>query len=124
MKTLQAVRTDEPITIDGRLDEAAWADAAAVEDFHQISPLEYVEPSQHSIFYVLYDNEALYVAARMYDEPGGVTANVMRQGGDSWSDDQFYIVLDPFNDKRSGYKFQINPHARAMRGCSRAPESR
>ena len=31
MKTLQAVRTDVPITIDGRLDEAAWAGAAVAE---------------------------------------------------------------------------------------------
>jgi hypothetical protein len=116
MKTLQAVRTDVPITIDGRLDEAAWAGAAVAEDFHQISPLEYTEPSQLSTFLVLYDSEALYIAGRMYDEPGGVTANVMRQGGDSWSDDQFYIVLDPFNDKRNGYKFQINPHAARYEG--------
>ena len=117
MKTLQAVRSDEPITIDGRLDEAAWADAAVVEDFHQINPVEYAEPSQRTTFLVLYESEALYIAGRMYDdEPGKVTANVMRQGGQSWSDDQFYIVLDPFNDKRSGYRFQLNPHGAREEG--------
>ncbi len=111
MKSLRAVRTTEPITIDGRLDEAAWASAAIVDDVHQILPDEYSEPSQRTEFLVLYDDDALYLAARMYDdEPDQVVAKVLRQGGMSWLDDQFNIILDPFNDKRSGYRFQVNPH--------------
>lgn len=110
LKTLQAVRTDDPITLDGRLDEPAWATAAVAEDLHQMLPVEYSEPSQRTQFLVLYDDEALYVAARMYDdEPDLVTAKVLRQGGESWRDDQFDLFLHPFNDQRSGYVFQLNP---------------
>ena len=111
MKTLRAVRTSEPITIDGRLDEPAWASAATIDDVYQILPDEYSEPTQRTEFLVLYDDDALYLAARMYDEePDLIVAKVLRQGGMSWLDDQFNIILDPFNDKRSGYRFQVNPH--------------
>ncbi len=116
MKTLEAIRTDEAITIDGLLDEAAWAGAAMVDDIHQILPVEYAEPTQPTSVLVLYDNEALYVAARLYDDPEEITANVLRQGGRSWTDDQLIIVLDPFNDKRNGYKFQLNPHGLRYEG--------
>ena len=123
MKTLEAVRTNEPITVDGRLDESVWLQAAVVDDFHQITPIEYAEPSQQTRFLVLYDNEALYVAARMYDdEPERVTANVLRQGGsDSWRDDQFNVILDPFNDKRNGYHFQLNPNGVREEGLFKGP---
>ena len=114
MKRLEAVRTNVPITIDGRLDEPAWATAATIEpeDIHQILPVEYSEPTQRTRFLVIYDDDALYLAADMKDDhPELMTAKVLRQGGNnSWLDDQFNIFLDPFNDKRSGYRFQVNPH--------------
>ena len=113
-KTLAAARTTEPITIDGRLDEPAWDEAATIEpeELHQILPVEYSEPSQWTRFLVLYDEEALYLAADMRDDqPELMTAKVLRQGGNnSWFDDQFNIFLDPFYDKRNGYRFQVNPH--------------
>ena len=111
IKIAEAARTDDPISIDGRLDEAAWNDATVIRDIHQILPVEFSEPSQQTEFLVIYDDDALYLAARMYDDqPDRVVAKVLRQGGQSWWDDQFNIVLDPFNDKRSGYRFQVNPN--------------
>ena len=111
LKIAEAVRTDDPINIDGRLDEEAWNAATVIADLHQILPIEYSEPSQRTEFLVLYDDDALYLAARMYDDqPDRVVAKVLRQGGQSWLDDQFNIILDPFNDKRSGYRFQVNPN--------------
>ena len=111
LKIAEAVRTDDPISIDGRLDEEAWNAATVITDLHQILPVEYSEPSQRTEFLILYDDDALYLAARMYDDqPERVVAKVLRQGGQSWLDDQFNIILDPFNDKRSGYRFQVNPN--------------
>ena len=50
-----------------------------------------------------------------------MTAKVLRQGGNnSWLDDQFNIWLDPFNDKRSGYRFQVNPHGVRQEGLARS----
>ena len=123
-KRLEAVRTTVPIVLDGRLDEPAWANAAiiAAEDLHQILPVEYSMPTQRTRFLVLYDDDALYLAADMHDDhPELMTAKVLRQGGNnSWLDDQFNIWLDPFNDKRSGYRFQVNPHGVRQEGLARS----
>ena len=120
MKTAEAARTDESITIDGRLDEEAWDAATVITDLHQILPVEFSEPSQYTEFLVLYDDTALYLAARMYDtQPDRVVAKVLRQGGQAWLDDQFNILLDPFNDKRSGYRFQVNPNGVWNEGLAR-----
>ena len=126
MKQLQAARTNAPITIDGRLDEPAWATAAIIapEDIHQILPVEYSAPGQATRFLVLYDDDALYLAADMKDDrPELMTAKVLRQGGaNSWLDDQFNIFLDPFNDKRGGYRFQVNPHGVRQEGLFRGAD--
>ena len=111
MKTVVAARTEEPVVVDGRLDEEAWDAATIVTDVHQIEPVEFSDPTQRTEFLILYDDDALFVAARMYDDqPERVVAKVLRQGGQSWLDDQFEIILDPFNDKRSGYRFMVNPN--------------
>ena len=39
MKSVRMVRTDTPPVIDGRLDDAVWARAAVVDDFHQSQPI-------------------------------------------------------------------------------------
>jgi len=123
-KQLVAVRASAPIVVDGRLDEPAWAGAAVIEseDLHQILPVEYSMPTQRTRFLVLYDDDALYLAADMHDDqPELMTAKVLRQGGNnSWLDDQFNIWLDPFNDKRSGYRFQVNPHGVRQEGLARS----
>jgi hypothetical protein len=123
-KRLEAARASSPIVLDGRLDEPAWATAAVIEsdDLHQILPVEYAMPSQRTRFLVLYDDDALYLAADMKDDqPELMTAKVLRQGGNnSWLDDQFNIWLDPFNDKRSGYRFQVNPHGVRQEGLARS----
>jgi hypothetical protein len=123
MKQLMAARASTPIVLDGRLDEPAWANAAVIEaeDLHQILPVEYSMPTQRTRFLVLYDDDALYLAGDMHDDqPELMTAKVLRQGGNnSWLDDQFNIWLDPFNDKRSGYRFQVNPHGVRQEGLAR-----
>ncbi len=110
-KSVRVVRTDAPPVIDGALGDAVWERAAVVDDLHQTEPVEYAEPSERTEIYILYDDEALYVAARLHDaEPALITANNMRQNDQVWDDDRFYVMIDPFNDRRSGYYFGVNPN--------------
>jgi hypothetical protein len=110
-KTLRLVRTGTPPTIDGVLDDAVWANAAVINDLHQVNPVEYAEPFERTEIYVLFDDESLYVGARLYDaDPDLITAQNLRQNDSIGSDDRFYITLDPFNSQRSGYYFGVNPN--------------
>jgi hypothetical protein len=111
IKALEMVRTETVPIIDGRLDDAVWATAAVVTDLHQLDPVEYSEPSDRSEFYILYDDDALYVAARMWDSrPDRISANTLRQGAEIGDDDQLILILDPYNNQRDGYQFQVNPN--------------
>ena len=109
-KVLQMVKTDTPPIIDGVMDDI-WSTAAVVEDFHQVQPIEFSEPSERTIVYVLYGEKALYIGGRMiYSDPGKIVANSMIQGGSLRYDDKFRLYLNPFNDGRNGYIFQTNPN--------------
>jgi hypothetical protein len=119
-KSVQLVRAAQPPVIDGVLDEAEWANAAVVDDLHQVNPMEYAEPSEHTVIYLLYDDDALYIGARLYDtNPDQITANMMRQGGNITSDDSLFITVDPFNTRRGGYFFGLNPHGVRFEGLYR-----
>lgn len=108
---MQAAFTRTPPVIDGRLDDAAWQEAAVVDDLHMVEPDEYAPPSERSVIYVLYGSDALYFGARFYDsEPGAITARVLRQGDVSFGEDGFSVMLDPFDQGQGGYIFDLNPN--------------
>ncbi len=111
-KQVRAVRVATPPVIDGRIDEAVWQQAEVITDFHQIRPGNQTEPSERTEVYVIYDDDAMYIAARMYDsEPHLIAAPVIRHGQGMGSDDRLVVILDPFNTQRTGYRFETNLNA-------------
>lgn len=110
-KAARVERTRVAPILDGVLDEMEWRGAGFVDDLEQVQPVEYAEPSERTEVYLLYDDEALYVGARLYDtDPKLITANVLRQNSWIVPDDAFYVTLDPFNTGRAGYFFGTNPN--------------
>jgi len=109
-KTIRAVRVETPPVIDGVLDEAVWAQAEPISDFVQVRPTDGGEPSETTEVYLLYDDDALYVGARLGDsDPDQIAANTMRHGvGLGRTDDRLVLILDPFNTRRGGYRFETN----------------
>ena len=110
-KQLTAPRIGSAPEIDGLIDEIEWAGAAKLTDLHQVRPVEFAVPSERTTWYLAYDDKALYVAARAFDSnPDGIVAQSLRQGSDLSSDDTMSVLIDAFNNKRSGYKFTLNPN--------------
>ncbi|MBI4545086.1 MAG: hypothetical protein HY703_07825, partial [Gemmatimonadetes bacterium] len=59
--------------IDGRLDDAVWAAAPPIGGFLQREPYEGRPASQPTEVRVLYDADALYIGAWLYDSaPAGI----------------------------------------------------
>ena len=99
------------VRIDGRLDDADWAQATIIDNFHQTFPVEFAEPGEKTEVRVFYSADALYVSARLYEsDPAAVAARVLRQGQALGADDVFALILDPYLDRRNGYRFEVNPH--------------
>lgn len=105
-KTVRAVRTTEPITIDGRLDEKVWQGPAA-EGFTQSDPKDGEPSTERTKVWVVYDDHAIYVAAFCYDSaPAKIIGRLGRRDAKTDSD-SFAVALDPYWDKRSGYLFSV-----------------
>ena len=116
-KSVQIVRAETAPVIDGLLDDAAWQTAAIVDDLHEIQPIEYDPASERTVIYLTYTDDALYVGAMLYDsEPDQITARILRQGELLWPDDYFSVIIDPFHDRRSGYRFLTNPNGIRQEG--------
>jgi hypothetical protein len=110
-KSVAAYRTFQPPVIDGRLDDAVWQQASFVEDLHVVVSDEFAKPGQRSRIYVAFDDDNLYFAARFWDtDPGQIVAKVLRRKDVSFGEDGFTVTLDPFDQGRSGYAFDVNPN--------------
>ncbi|MEJ2633940.1 MAG: DUF5916 domain-containing protein [Calditrichia bacterium] len=103
-----AVRLNETPAIDGVLAEPVWNNMQGTSRFVMRDPTEGGQPSESTMVWVAYDNEALYIAARMFDSsPKSIVARLGRKDVDMNSD-AFIVFLDPYHDKRSGYYFAVN----------------
>lgn len=105
---VRAFRAAEPILVDGLLDEATWKVEPSLNGLLQQDPQPGSPETQRTQVWIAYDDEALYVAARMEDtSPDSVVARLARRDNTSGSD-HFAILLDTFRDRRTGYFFGLS----------------
>ena len=107
--TVQAQRIGrDAILLDGVLSEPGWSTATPVSDFTQREPNEGAAATERTDVRVLYDDDALYVGARLYDRsPDSVMAQLARRDR-IVSADRFIVFLDSYHDRRTGFFFGIN----------------
>jgi hypothetical protein len=105
-----AVRRDGAVTLDGRLDEEAWTKATPITEFTQIDPEEGKPGTQRTEVRFLYDDDALYVGARMFERNGAkdVVTRLVRRDGD-FESDYFEVVIDAYHDHLGRAFFDVNP---------------
>ena len=106
---IKAVRLKDKIIIDGKLTEKTWQ-RSGFNSLIQQDPVQGVIPSQPSEFWVAYDDEAIYFAARFYDSnPDSIMARLVRRDF-IWGDpsDGCVLYIDSYRDKRNGYFFYVS----------------
>jgi hypothetical protein len=97
------------INVDGIMDEAVWKTATKMELKYEKSPGDGTpSPVKTEVFF--YENGSTFnVAFIAYDpNPEKIRAS-LRDRDDLWADDNVAIIVDTFNDERSGYEFFVNP---------------
>src|SRR3954471_4673929 len=109
-RSMRAARATAGITIDGKLNEAAWAAAPVSSDFTQSYPKVGAKPTDPSEVRVLYDDDALYVGVRMFDShPDLIAAQLARRDASGIYSDWLHLVVDSYHDRRNGFRFSVNP---------------
>lgn len=107
-RVVTAQRLSERVVLDGKLDERAWQ-GQAISGFTQSDPDDGKPATEKTEVWLAYDDEALYVAARMYDSEPAKIISLLARRDNFVEADYFIFCIDPYNDKRSGFKFAINP---------------
>jgi hypothetical protein len=107
--SVNAVRSDERIKIDGVLNETMWAKAVPVSDFIGFSPVFGNTPAQKTEIRVLYSNNSVYIAAILYDsKPDSIYTELTVRDKDNGNVDYFGISLNPNNDGQNTYEFILS----------------
>ncbi|HKP29587.1 MAG TPA: DUF5916 domain-containing protein, partial [Gemmatimonadales bacterium] len=108
--SLTAIQRSDPIKLDGHLDEASWQAAIPGIHFTQQRPSEGAPATQQTEIRVLFDNEALYIGARMFDDQGakGVRSELVRRDQET-AGDQLDLIFDTYHDHVGRTSFGVNP---------------
>ena len=107
--TATAVRAETAPRIDGRDDDDVWRRAPRYSQFRQFEPRVDTTPSFKTEFAVAYDERNLYVFLRMFDPHPDSIMHALTRRDMRGPSDQIKILIDSYNDKRSGYEFAVNP---------------
>jgi len=107
-RNIHAMPANEPIKVDGYLDEQSWNSAAPATGFVQRIPVNGQPARFISEVRMLYDNSGLYVGALMHDpSPDSVLTQLGLRDSDGLNADNFILVLSPFNDGINAFCFMV-----------------
>ena len=97
-----------PPSLDGVLDDEAWNAAVLISDFTQKVPVEGAEPSVATEVRMIYDDDALYIGARMYHPtPADIRTTLTRRDGESDAE-RLIIAFDSYHDRRTADSFGVS----------------
>jgi hypothetical protein len=104
-----AVRSSDLPQIDGRDDDAVWQQAPKYSEFRQFEPKVDIDPSFRTEFRAAYDARNLYVFVRMFDPHPDSIMHALSRRDVRGPSDQIKLIIDSYNDRRSGFEFAVNP---------------
>jgi len=106
-RRIQPIRVDTPPVIDGRLDDAAWADTPVSNGFWVTTQERW--PNEPTDVMVVVDDQNLYVAIRAWDSvPEQVVALETVRDRELGNDDQVKVDIDAFGDHEGASQFAVN----------------
>src|SRR5688572_3196257 len=105
---LRAVRAPRPPVIDGKLTDESWAQVQPASNFTQRDPDEGKPATERTEVRFLYDDEALYVGARLFDAEAHLIARRLSRRDNSADADLLSVYLDPMHDRLTGAVFRVS----------------
>jgi hypothetical protein len=110
--TIRAVRIQEPLRVDGALDEALYSDVPPIDGFVQVEPDTGRPATEDTHVWISFDDDNVFLSFRVWDrEPQRRVATDMRRDVSNFinGNDVLVIFIDTFHDLRNGLSFTINP---------------
>lgn len=109
-KALQTKFTSENITIDGKFDETVWQSAAIATNFVMFRPDngKAIPENKRTEVRIVYDNDAIYVAALLYDDQPDKILKEITKRDVFGASDLFGIFINGYNDGQQNFQFIVS----------------
>ena len=110
VRSIPAVKINQPIKIDGNLDDEAWKNIEPTGNFITFSPVFGKISTRNTKVKIAYDNTAIYIGAYMYDLPANIRKQLTaRDVLDRQDVDIFAVGFDTYHDKQNAFVFKLSP---------------
>ncbi len=109
-KSLNAIFTENSITIDGTVNESQWNAAPMATDFIMFEPDngKPISPDKKTEVRILYDNNAIYVSALLFDnEPNKILKEITDRDNFGTSE-HFGVYINGYNDGQQDFRFYVS----------------
>ena len=107
-KDLVAVKATTPPVINGELNDPVWQTAPLANEFIQNFPAYGLAASVKSEVRILYDDEAVYIGAYLFDDPASIRKQITSRDNEQRQDvDYFSVFFDTYNDLQNGFQFLV-----------------
>ncbi|MDF2436465.1 MAG: hypothetical protein K0Q95_841 [Bacteroidota bacterium] len=106
-KDYEITRATKTPRIDGILDDATWENANVLGNFSQNYPREKAPVSQKTEVKLVYDNTAIYIAAKLFDTAPDSIRRQLGNRDDNLNADIFRIVFDTYNTQQDAFDFSV-----------------
>ena len=103
-----ATRVNGTLHIDGVLNESQWQSAQALSGLTQLDPQEGKPASERSDIRFMYDDDALYIGAMLYDRQAA-RGRLGRRDMDMTASDWLTVIIDTNHDHLTAVGFEVNP---------------
>lgn len=106
---LHISKSNEPVKIDGELNENTWSTVSSTSPFWKKYPNDKERPKRQTEVKVTYDDKFLYIAFIAYDSGKAFSQTLKRDFGHD-GNDGVGIVIDPNNQRSNGFFFVVNAY--------------
>ncbi len=121
-KTLQTKFISDKISINGKMEEEIWQSVPVATDFIMFQPDngKPIPDNKKTEVKVLYDNDAIYIGALLYDDQPDKILKEISQRDDFGTSDFFIVSINGFNDGQQDFIFITTPSDGQMDGIGSA----
>ncbi|MBK6964141.1 MAG: carbohydrate binding family 9 domain-containing protein [Bacteroidales bacterium] len=107
--TARITRTEIAPRIDGNINDKVWENATVLTEFREYEPVLNANPRMPTKVMLLYDNEAIYVAAIMSDRaPDSIARQLGERDNEDLNADYFGIGFDTYCNQQDAYYFLVS----------------
>lgn len=108
--TVNLKRLQDPIVLDGVLDEESWFSGIPADQFWQNFPVDTTQAIGQTEIYMTYDDNTLYVGVKCYSSGENYIVPSLKRDFSFRNSDNVSILFDTYNDQTNAFLFGMNAY--------------